>query len=218
VQISHITAVDTLTVGPFLENTHLLRLADRGRTIVVDPGDEVERIIAHLEREHLEPVAIVNTHAHLDHIGAVEPLKRRFKIPFYLHPADLPILREAPAHAQFFGVPVPMVPEVDFDLADGMVLDLADLSLRVLHTPGHTPGGVSLLVFGRVFAGDTLFAGSVGRTDLPGGDWGTLLASLTRKLLDLPDQTIVHSGHGPDTSIGRERHSNPFLIDSGSCP
>lgn len=208
---SYITQVDTLTVGPFQENTFFLRRADAPETVIIDPGDEHEVLMVHLQSAQLKPVAIVNTHAHLDHIGAVVPLIKEYGVPFYLHPADLPILREAPDHARMFGVRVPEVPRVDIEMADGDVLDLAGLSIGVLHTPGHTPGGVSLQVDGRLFAGDALFSGSVGRTDLPGGDWDTLLASLVNKVMTLDDETVVHSGHGPDTTIGAERRSNPFL-------
>lgn len=207
----HITRVDTQTVGPFQENTFFLRRDDSQETVIIDPGDEHERLIAWLDGDTLKPVAIVNTHAHLDHIGAVAPLIAKYGVPFYLHPADLPILREAPEHARMFGVRVPLVPTVDVDLAHGDVLRLAGLSITVLHTPGHTPGGVSLQVDGRLFAGDTLFSGSVGRTDLPGGDRDALLASLSHRIMVLDDETVVHSGHGPDTTIGTERRSNPFL-------
>jgi glyoxylase-like metal-dependent hydrolase (beta-lactamase superfamily II) len=211
------TAVDMVTVGPFQENTFFLRAADAPETIVIDPGDEPERLISIVETHRWKPVAIVNTHAHLDHIGAVSELKNHFKLPFYLHPDDLNTLRDAPEHARMFGVRVPLVPEVDHALEGGQTLDLAGLQIRVLYTPGHTPGGVSFVVDGRVFAGDALFYGSIGRTDLPGGDYDTLMRSLREQLLPLPDETIVHCGHGPDTTIGRERRQNPFLSgDYGS--
>lgn len=211
---SHITRVDTETVGPFQENTFFLRRGESPETVIIDPGEEAERLIAHMDAQHLVPVAIVNTHAHLDHMGAVVPLMRKYAVPFYLHPADLPILREAPEHARMFGVRIPEVPVVDGELADGEVLELAGLRIAVLHTPGHTPGGVSLNVDGRLFAGDALFNGSVGRTDLPGGDWDTLLDSLLNRIMALADETVVHSGHGPDTTIGHERRTNPFLTGS----
>lgn len=210
------TAVDTFAVGPFQENTFLLRAEGSSDLIVIDPGEDAERLTQFIDDHKYKPVAIVNTHAHLDHIGAVEPLKKHFGIPFYLHHADREILAAAPEHARLFGVREPEVPEIDFELAADQVLELAGLKLRVLHTPGHTPGGVSLHVGGRVFAGDTLFYGSIGRTDLPGGDFQTLIKSIEEQLLALPDETVVHSGHGPDTTIGREREYNPFL--TGEVP
>jgi hydroxyacylglutathione hydrolase len=211
---AHDTHVDTETVGPFQENTFLLRPGDAPHTLIIDPGDEPERLIARIQGDQLVPVAILNTHAHLDHIGAVVPLIRMYDLPFYLHPADLPILKDAPEHARMFGVRVPEVPAVDFELADGDVLELAGLRITVLHTPGHTPGGVSFAVDGRLFAGDALFKGSVGRTDLPGGDWETLRDSLLNRIMTLDDETVVHSGHGPDTTVGHERRTNPFLADT----
>lgn len=210
------TAVDTLAVGPFQENTFLLRAADAADVIVIDPGEDAERLIEFMGKHDYTPVAIVNTHAHLDHIGAVEPLKQQYDIPFYLHPDDREILQSAPEHARLFGVRVPEVPEIDVELSDNQTLELAGLRIQVLHTPGHTPGGVSLQVGTRVFAGDTLFFGSIGRTDLPGGDFQTLMKSIEERLLTLPDETVVHSGHGPDTTIGRERQHNPFL--TGEVP
>jgi len=205
------TSVDTLIVGPFQENTFFLRARDAAELIIVDPGEDADRLIATIQSHEWLPVAIVNTHAHLDHIGAVAPLKAEFEIPFYLHPADLPTLKSTPEHARMFGVRIPDVPAVDYELSDGQSLNLAGLTLDVIHTPGHTPGGVALAVDGRLFAGDTLFSGSIGRTDLPGGDLATLMNSLHARLMPLPDNTIVHSGHGPDTTIGHERRHNPFL-------
>ncbi|MFH1681785.1 MAG: MBL fold metallo-hydrolase [Candidatus Eisenbacteria bacterium] len=200
-----------IVVGPFQVNCFLLGARGLPERVLVDPGDEPDRIATRIDSDGWKPVAIVNTHAHLDHIGGIHDLKERYGIPLLLHPADEPILRTAPEHARLLGVSEPSVPAVDRPLRDRETLDLAGLRLEVLHTPGHTPGGVSLALEGRVFAGDTLFQGSIGRTDLPGGSCETLLRSIRDRLLTLPDETIVHSGHGPDTTIGRERRSNPFL-------
>jgi glyoxylase-like metal-dependent hydrolase (beta-lactamase superfamily II) len=207
------TVVDQLVVGPFQENTFLLRGADSSEVIIIDPGDEAERIAQVLDNHSWQPVAIVNTHGHLDHVGAIQPLKIRYDIPFYMHPGDRFILANAPESARRFGVPEPSVPDVDHELSDHAILNLAGLELNVIHTPGHTPGGVSLAVDGRLFAGDTLFAGSVGRTDLPGGNTSILIKSLLERLMALPDETIVHCGHGPDTQIGHERLTNPYLVE-----
>jgi glyoxylase-like metal-dependent hydrolase (beta-lactamase superfamily II) len=203
--------VTPVVVGPFQENTFFLRLRGSAKTVVIDPGDEGEELAGRLEAQSLRPVAIVNTHGHLDHIGAVQFLKERYGVPFYLHPGDRPLLEAAPDHARFFGVDVPPIPEVDHFLADGGALRLGGLELEVIHTPGHTPGGVSFAVSGHIFAGDTLFRGAIGRTDLSGGDYETLIRSIRERLLPLPDETIVHCGHGPDTTIGEERRTNPFI-------
>jgi glyoxylase-like metal-dependent hydrolase (beta-lactamase superfamily II) len=200
-----------VVVGLFQENTFLVREAGGAGAILVDPGDEAARIARMVAANGWEPQAIVNTHAHLDHVGAVQDLKERYGIPFFLHEADAELLAAVPDHARFFGVPVPRVPTVDRYLQEGETLRFGKLAVHVIHTPGHTPGGVSLHVGGRLFAGDTLFFDSIGRTDLPGGDHETLLRSIRERLLALPDETIVHSGHGPDTTIGRERRSNPYL-------
>ncbi len=203
--------VESFVVGPFEENCHVLRLSDRAETVIIDPGDEAPRLLAHFEKAGWAPVAILNTHAHLDHIGAVKALQERFKIPFHLHPEDLPTLGTAPQAAHMYGVPVPDVPRVDRHLAHGETLELAGLAIRVRHTPGHTPGHVCFVVADVVCSGDALFRGSIGRTDLPGGDTATLLASLANEFLTLDDSVKVYSGHGPVTTIGRERLHNPFL-------
>ncbi|MFH1279907.1 MAG: MBL fold metallo-hydrolase [Candidatus Eisenbacteria bacterium] len=202
-----------LVVGLFQENTFFLRRRDAAETVIIDPGDEGERTSGLIRSHGWKPVAVVNTHAHLDHMGAVARLKSEFGIPFYLHPDDEPLLRAAPEHAAAFGMPAPEVPVVDRPLGHRRTLDLAGLAIQVI----HTPGGVSLAVPGRVFAGDTLFLGSIGRTDLPGGDYGTLIDSIRDRLMALPDETIVHCGHGPDTTIGRERKTNPFLRAPGNA-
>lgn len=203
--------VEYLVVGPFQENSYFLRRPDSREVVLIDPGDEVERLVAQIEREGLLPKAIVNTHAHLDHIGAVVPLQQRYELPFYLHEAELPVLKMAPLAARMFGVPAPAIPEVDHYLAVGEPLSLAGLELELRFTPGHSPGSVTFLVGGVAIAGDVLFYGSIGRTDLPGGDHATLIASIERELMALDDETIVFCGHGPHTTVGRERRFNPFL-------
>lgn len=203
--------VESLTVGPFQENSYFLRRPDRPETVLIDPGDEAPRLVAFLESHALVPILIINTHAHLDHMGAVDALKQRYGIPFRLHADDLDLLRHAPDAARMFGVNVPIVPQVDTPLSHLERIEAGGLSLEVRHTPGHSPGHVCFVADDLVFAGDALFYGSVGRTDLPGGDTETLLRSISEQLLTLPDTTRVFSGHGPATTIGRERKHNPFL-------
>jgi hydroxyacylglutathione hydrolase len=205
------TEVHVETVGMFQENTFFLRARDRDEVVLIDPGDEPERLIETLESRGWRAVAIVNTHGHIDHVGAVAPLQEQLGIPFYLHSADQFLLDQLQHSARNWGVEAPETPTVDHRLDELETLELAGLAIGVLHTPGHTPGGVSLVVDGRVFAGDCLFLGSIGRTDFPGGNTAQLLASIKNRLLALPDETVVHSGHGPDTTIGHERRHNPFL-------
>jgi glyoxylase-like metal-dependent hydrolase (beta-lactamase superfamily II) len=190
--------------------------------LVVDPGDEVSRILDLLGRHKLTVKAIVSTHAHIDHVGGLSKLHKYTGAPIMMHREDLPLYHAMDVQAAFLGVVPPEVTEIDQMLTDGDALQWGSLEAQVIHTPGHTPGSVSLympkeagkitLAGPQLFAGDTLFAGSIGRTDLWGGSMEAILSSLKGKLMELPDETIVHPGHGPRTTIGEERHSNPFLI------
>ncbi|MBN1824829.1 MAG: MBL fold metallo-hydrolase [Candidatus Eisenbacteria bacterium] len=203
--------IDRITVGPFQANAWLLGRTDRPDTILIDPGGEPDRIAERIEAGGRRLAAILNTHGHLDHIGAVEALRERFHAPYYLHPADRPVAEAAPEHAALFGIEPPRVPSEGRPLRHGERLDIAGVEIAVIHLPGHTPGGTAFLVRGHLFAGDTLFRGSIGRTDLPGGDGEALLRSIRERLLILPGDTVVHCGHGPDTTIQEERNGNPFL-------
>jgi hydroxyacylglutathione hydrolase len=201
-------------VSPFVTNCYLLGCRRTGEALLIDPGGDPELIEAMVREAGLSGVrAIVNTHGHIDHVGAVGEFQRRWDIPFHLHPADSFLLQNLPAQAAAFGLEGVEVPRLDHPLADGERLELGDLRLEVIHTPGHTPGGVSLLVDHLLFTGDTLFAGSIGRTDLPGGSYPTLLDSIRRRLLEpLAGDTVVLPGHGPQTTLAEERSSNPFLV------
>ena len=205
--------VETITNGPFQENCFIAGDAKTRAAIVIDPGDEEDRILARVRELDLEPTEIVCTHTHIDHAGAVAPLKRTLGVPFAVHAAELPGLQMMPRQAAMFGLPPREIPEVERELAAGDMIQVGELSAKVLFTPGHSAGGCCLLFAEQqvVFVGDTLFAGSVGRTDLPGGSGKTLLASITEQLLSLDDEVVAYSGHGPETTIGVERLSNPFL-------
>jgi glyoxylase-like metal-dependent hydrolase (beta-lactamase superfamily II) len=199
-------------VGPVAANCYIFADDSTGEAFVIDPGDEPDRILDHLRRHRVRPVAIVNTHGHFDHIQGVDAVRQATGAPFWIHEAEREVLRQGPARArQLFGMDLPPSPVPDRWLQDGDRLLVGGLRLVVRHTPGHSPGGICLLGDGLAFVGDTLFAGSIGRADLPGADLGTLLASIARVLLPLPDETICYPGHGPETTIGEEKRSNPFL-------
>ena len=200
-----------LTVGPVEANCYIISDDVNGKAVVIDPGGDGERILAELGSLNLSVEAIVNTHGHFDHIGANGLIVERTGAPLMIHEAGLSFLRSASENAAFYGLKIAPSPEPSRLLKDGDRIRAGEIDLTVLHTPGHSPGGISILADGCVFTGDTLFAGSVGRTDLPGGDMDTLMRSIREKILVCDEETIVYPGHGPPTTIGREKRSNPFL-------
>ncbi len=199
-------------VGPVGANCYIFGDDGTCEVFVIDPGDEPDRILDALRRLRARPIAIVNTHGHFDHVQGVEAVRRATGIPFWIHEAEQEVLTSGPARArQLFGLDLPPSPVPDRWLKDGDRLPVGSLALTVRHTPGHSPGGVCLLGDGLAFVGDTLFAGSIGRTDLPGADLETLLTSIARVLLPLADETVCYPGHGPETTIGQEKRTNPFV-------
>jgi len=197
--------------GRFMENCYLVADPARGECAVIDPGEEEALIGRALADLGMRPVAIWLTHAHIDHVLGVPELKRVTGAPVYLHPADRPLYDRVVQQAAAFGMRASPLPPPDREFTHGEVVRVGDLAFAVRHTPGQSLGSVSLVGADAVFVGDVLFQGSIGRCDLPGGDMDTLLHSIQRELLCLPDDTIVYSGHGSETSIGRERAANPFL-------
>jgi len=181
-----------------------------GATVVVDPGSDGEKVIAEIERTGRELDAIWVTHAHVDHIGAIASVKRRWNVPVYLHPLDEPLYRVGGRQAQLYGIPYEEPPSPDQSFTDGQTLSLGSLTMTVMHVPGHSPGHVVIHGHGQALVGDCLFAGSVGRTDLPFSNPAQLEASLAR-IAALPPETVIHPGHGDNSTIGEERISNPFL-------
>jgi hydroxyacylglutathione hydrolase len=206
--------LETFAVGPLHCNCTLLGDEEAGEAIVVDPGDEVGRIHRRLSELGLKLKQILVTHAHIDHVGGALKLKKLTGAPILLNENDLPLLKMMEMQAAWVGVPTPETAPPDASLSDGLVVGLERYPAEVLHTPGHTQGSVCLhfAPLKMVIAGDTLFAGSIGRTDLPGGDGRQIIESIETRLLALPDETKVLPGHGPATTIGRERLSNPFLV------
>ncbi|HEU4740779.1 MAG TPA: MBL fold metallo-hydrolase [Meiothermus sp.] len=203
--------VHSLTVGPLQENTYLL-VGQDGRGVIVDPGDEAGRILAEVLRVGLRPEAILLTHAHFDHLGAVAPLAEDLSLPVYLHPKDLELYRYAPEAAARWGLSVPRPPEPAEFLTQNQTLDFG-LGLQVLFLPGHAPGHVGFYSAetGNLVSGDVLFKGGIGRYDLPGSNVEELAASL-RRLLELPPQTTVWPGHGLATTLEHEARTNPYLL------
>lgn len=205
--------IHQLSVGPLQVNCFLVACRKTRAAIVIDPGEEGSRIL-HLARgEGYEISKVVNTHAHFDHIGANQQIVEATGAELMLHAADLPLLQNARNHAEIYGLTVAPSPLPDRLLDQGDTFEVGELSFRVFHVPGHSPGGICLLSEGHLFVGDVLFAGSIGRTDLPGGDYDALVEGVRERLFSLPDETVVHPGHGPDTTIGRERRTNPFVGD-----
>ena len=200
-----------LTVGPFAENCYLVVDEDARRAVLVDPGDEASRIARMVRDSGADLEAIWLTHAHIDHIGAVAAVKREWDVPVYLHPADAPLYAAGATQAAFYGLDFEQPAPPERSLADGDNVRVGSLQFEVLHVPGHSPGLVVFHGNGVVLAGDLLFAGSIGRTDLPLSNPVDMEASLARAMRELPDDMLVHPGHGPPTSIGRERASNPFV-------
>ena len=209
--------LEVFAVGSIQANCVLLGDAEAGEVVVIDPGEEAARIVERLEASGLQPTMILHTHGHLDHVGGTADLSRLLggNLPIGLHPDEIELYRNAPVQARMFGLEVDAPPEPDLMLRHGDTVSVGSLELEVRHTPGHSPGGVCFVVSGTedplAIAGDVLFSGSIGRTDLPGGSFQVLDKSIREQLYTLPDETRVICGHGPDTTIGRERTSNPFV-------
>jgi len=197
--------------GQFVENSYLIIDQVAAECAIIDPGEEAGRVLHEVAAAGARPTAIWVTHAHLDHVMGIARVRRETGAPVYLHPADRQLYDHLVQQGLAFGIPVDPLPPPDRELVPGETVRVGTLAFTVRHAPGHSPGSVCLVGEGVVFTGDVLFAGSIGRTDLPGGDFETLIRSIERELLTLPDSTIVYSGHGPETTVGQERRANPFL-------
>ncbi len=202
--------IEQLTVGPLQENCWLLSELSSLEAVLVDPGDEPERILEAVRKTGCSLKAVWLTHAHVDHVGAVAPIVRAMDVPVYLHPADRFFYDGAPTMGRLYGMDIETLPAETVDLSEGMRVNVGAFHFEVIHLPGHAPGHVAFVNDGLCISGDVLFAGSIGRTDLPLSDPRAMHASLQR-MAALPRQTRVLTGHGPETSVERELAGNPFL-------
>jgi hydroxyacylglutathione hydrolase len=203
--------IKKLAVGPLMANCFILGCEKTREAAVIDPGDETDRILWSLAELKLKVKYIINTHGHFDHVGGNKEMKEATGADILINSLDAPMLSQLSAAAASFGLATDNSPPPDQALEDGDTISFGTITLKVIHTPGHSPGGIALYADGNLFVGDTLFAGSIGRSDLPGGDMHTLISSIKNKLFMLNDDVKVFSGHGPETTIGQEKLTNPFV-------
>ena len=210
--------VKTLAVGPIMANCFVVGCEKTAEAAVIDPGDEPDRILATLADNNLSAKLIINTHGHFDHVGANRKLKEATGAPILIHALDTPMLSQLAGSAAAWGMLAENSPPPDREIEDGDQVNFGDITLTVLHTPGHTPGGISLYTNNEVFVGDTLFAGSIGRTDFAGGSFETLKNSIQQKLFALNEDLVVYPGHNNPTTIGTEKRTNPFVGERAVFP
>ncbi len=210
-------SIDCVTVGPFQVNSYLVTCTETMKGIYIDPGSDINEVLKIAEKRQISIEKIVGTHAHIDHAEGVYKVKEAINIPYWLHEKEVKNLESMPEIANGYGLPIPKVPEVDDFLIPNQKIKVGNLDFKILLTDGHSPGNITLYTMDKetkknhAIVGDSLFAGSIGRTDLPGGDLSTLLASIRSQLFTLPPDTIIYSGHGPSTTIEIEIKNNPFL-------
>ena len=202
--------IKSLAVGPIMANCFIVGCEKTKEAAVIDPGDEVDRILLTLADAGLTVKAILNTHGHFDHVSGNSRLQSATGAPLMIHRLDAPMIKSLSQSAAAWGLRAEDSPDPDRFLEDGDTVSFGEITFNVLHTPGHTPGGIAFHADGAVFVGDTLFAGSIGRTDFPGGNYDQIIASIREKLFSLGDDVVVYTGHGPETTIGREKKTNPF--------
>ena len=203
--------LETITAGPLGVNCYLIGCEKTNAGAVIDPGDDAPIILNVIKENNLDIKYILLTHGHVDHLAHLSKLKNEINAEFLMHQEDTFLLKGLFAQAMMFGLPNPGKPKPDRLLVDGEEITLGELKIKVLHTPGHSPGSVTYFVEDKLFVGDLIFAGSIGRTDLPKGDYQTLINSVETKIFTLPDETIIYPGHGPETTVGMEKATNPFF-------
>lgn len=209
--------VVVLAVGPFQSNCFIVSCEKTKEAIIVDAGDDGDRILSHIDENHLRVKLIVNTHAHIDHVTALAEVKSALAVPVLMHENEMLIYRNLAQAAMMFGLAPPASTTIDRYIRGGDTITFGTLTGKVIDTPGHSPGGISLMFDDvtppRVFVGDVLFSGSIGRTDLPGADHQQMMRTLKDVVMEWPDDVVVYSGHGPETTIGVEKRTNPFLLE-----
>jgi hydroxyacylglutathione hydrolase len=203
--------IEFMPVGPIMANCYIVGCKETNEAVVIDPGDDADMILLKLAELKLKVKYIINTHGHFDHVGANRKMKEATGAEILIHALDAPMLGSLAQAAASFGLKSENSPAPDKTIDDGDIITFGKISMKVIHTPGHSPGGISLYTNGCLFVGDTLFQGSIGRTDLPGGNFTTLKSSIQDKLFPLGDSIRVYTGHGPETSIGKEKRYNPFV-------
>jgi glyoxylase-like metal-dependent hydrolase (beta-lactamase superfamily II) len=210
--------VDTLTVGMFQSNAYVVSCEDTKEAVLIDAGDEGDRIIDHINSEGLQLKMIIATHGHIDHVSALAEIAEALSVPARMHELELPVYKSISHQATMFGMQPPDIFDITKFLSHGEKIEFGKLTAEVIHTPGHSPGGVTIVFGGedppKAFVGDVLFRGSIGRTDLMGASPRQMFDVLKNVFLEMPDEMVVYSGHGPDTTIGLERRTNPFLLDA----
>ena len=202
--------IKTLPIGPLETNCYIVGCETTGEGLIIDPASDDDTIIQQVKKLNLTIKYILLTHGHFDHCCGLSAMKREFDVPVAVHPDDIPFVAQAKLHGKMYGIDVPDIILPDTFIQEDDCFEIGTYTLRAIHTPGHTPGGVCFVCAKHLFSGDTLFSGSIGRTDLPGGNHTQIIASIKTKLYTLPDDTLVYPGHGPQTSIGDEKQYNPF--------
>ncbi len=200
-----------IVAGPLGVNCYIIACEEKRVGAVIDPGDEAPVILNHINELRIDVKLILLTHGHVDHLAHLSRIKKELGAEFLMHQEDAFLLKGLFAQALMFGLPNPGNPKPDRFVVDGEEIPLGRLKIKVLHTPGHSPGSVTYFVDNKLFVGDLIFAGSIGRTDLPKGDYQTLIRSVETKIFSLPDDTIIYPGHGPETTVGHEKATNPFF-------
>ena len=203
--------LERIAVGPLAVNCYIIGCEKTRQLAVIDPGDEVERIESAIKKNDLSLKYILLTHGHVDHVAQLARLKNKIPAEVLMHAEDLFLFENISIQAVMFGLPDPGHPQPDRFVTDDEKLRLGELELRVLHTPGHSPGSVTYQIKDNLFVGDLIFSGSIGRTDLPGGNYETLITAVQKKIFTFPDETKIYPGHGPMTTVGQERRFNPFF-------
>ncbi len=204
--------IKAFSVGPFPMNTYVVHEEEGADCLLIDPSDDLHVLYNYLDENNLNPVAIINTHAHLDHIRFTSEIQKKYNLPFYLNDEELPLLENLQQQGAMFGMETAQPPKQTHPLNEKDKFNVGSFTFAVIHAPGHSPGSMCFLFGKDLIGGDVLFFDSIGRTDLYKGDYNLLINSIKTKLFILPDDTRVHPGHGPSTTIGREKSSNPFLV------